>query len=78
MFLNLQRGMSILNTLRTTANQMSKWQRMKKNYRGAKNMRTFADAEKSNRKEPQKPADTYDMLKKSITLLAMFLLMLFG
>ena len=71
MFSNLQGNMSIFNTLPTTANQVSEWQWIEKNYREMKNTCTFAESEKSNKKEPRKPADTYNILKKNITTYAM-------
>ena len=78
MFSTLQCGVRIFNTLPTTANQVSKWQRMETNHRETRNTRTFADAEKKHKEEPRKPADTYAMLRKNIRTYAMFLLVLFG
>ena len=77
-FLNLQRGMCIPNTLPTSANQVSEWQRMETHYRETKHTRTFAYASKGHKKEPQKTADTYDMLRKNITTYTMFLVAMFG
>ena len=77
-FPNLQHGMCILNTLSTTANQVSEWQRMETHYRETKHTRTFAYASKGHKKEPQKTADTYDMLRKNITTYTMFLVAMFG
>ena len=69
--------MCILNTLPTSTSQVSEFQQIEENYRGTKSTHTFADAERRNRNDPRKPADTCDMLKKNITTYVMYLLALF-
>ena len=41
-------------------------------------MRTFADAEIRKNSDPQKPAGTFDVLRKNITTYTMFLVAMFG
>ena len=75
---NLQRGMCILNSFPISAGQVTEFQRIEDNYREAQNTRTFADAQRRKKSDPQMAADTYEALKKHVTTYGMYLLTLFG
>ena len=69
----------MLNTLPTSAYQVGEWQQMEKNYRETKNTHTYNEAKKGSKKDPCKPAGTYDMLKKNrVITYKMFILACFG
>ena len=75
---NLQHGICILNLLPTSAGQVTEIQQIEDNCREKQNMRTFVDAQRRNKADPQMPADTYEALKKNVATYGMYLLTLFG